>query len=121
MSNKASITARIPEELLAQVEAHAQSTGKTKTDILTDALLEYLGGEGSNTEAVANLQQQLYEVQRLFLLRIGTLEGRISFLEQINQVQPTSNEIPQISPESRRITTPRLLPAKQAIADNQVV
>ena len=57
MSNKSSITARIPEKLLAQVEELAKATNKSKTDVLTDALTEYFGGEGSSTEAIAALEK----------------------------------------------------------------
>lgn len=125
MSNKVPITARIPEELLAQVEAHAQAEGKTKTDILTDALTDYLSGEGRDANELSNLQQQMYRIQELFFLQVASLEGRIAALEgrtssPINSISSSGEDAPSKvlpSPKAPR----RLLPAKHSDSSEQIV
>ncbi|MEM7065113.1 MAG: ribbon-helix-helix domain-containing protein [Cyanobacteria bacterium P01_B01_bin.77] len=113
MSNKVSITARIPEEMLEQVELHAQVAGKTKTDILTDALAKYLGDvSGTNTDAISNLEQQIQHLNQYLLLRLTALEAKVAALEQ--NEQPSHGTQHQIEP-TKRVTQPRLLPGSQIV------
>lgn len=52
---------RIPQELFERIEQHVQSTGESKSQILVNALSQYLGLElpASNSSEVANIKTRL--------------------------------------------------------------
>ena len=107
MSNKVPLNVRVPEEMLEQIEMRVQASGKTKTDIVTDALAKYLGDlSGANTDAISNLEQQIQHLNQYLLLRLTALEAKVTALTN----EQTSQELPpQIEP-AKRVTQRRLPP-----------
>lgn len=109
MANKASITARIPEDLLDQVEARVEQTGKSKTEVLTEALTAYLRGDVASARDMATLTQEMHAFQTWAYNHIGSLETRLFSLE--NSLRPTAENMGSLPDSARNRDNgfPRLL------------
>lgn len=94
MSSKPFISARIPEELLKSLESHVDSTGKSKTDIITDALYEHLGFGRQLKESGINIEKRLRLLEQWVDRRFRAVENRLDELEETNhkdRVLPSSS------------------------------
>jgi hypothetical protein len=66
---------RIPQELYDHVEQHIQESGESKTQVLIDALSQYLGIETSKSKASSVNKD-------LLLSELESLKERVSLLEK---------------------------------------
>ena len=80
---------RIPQELYDRIEQHIKESGEGKTQILINALSQYLGIEISTPKS-SNVNTDL------FLIELESLKERVSLLERS---QPK-----QLSPDNKLIT-----------------
>lgn len=70
---KRNVSARIPEEMFEQLEQMAAETGKEKTDLITEAIAQYLGvAVESSRDRLLTLERGMEEMQgKLRLLSNG--------------------------------------------------
>ena len=81
MSSKPFISARIPEELLKSLESHDDSTGKSKTDIITDALYEHLGFGKQLKASGINAEKRIRLLEQWVDRKFRAVEHRLEQLE----------------------------------------
>ena len=82
MAKKPFVSARIPNELMERLEAHAGTTGASKTDIIIDALSEHLGYGKKLREHGIGIERRLTMLEYWLHERIKGLDDRLSACEK---------------------------------------
>ncbi|MEL6470663.1 MAG: hypothetical protein AAFQ74_13115 [Cyanobacteria bacterium J06623_4] len=106
MSGKPFISARIPEELRDSLEKQMELTGKSKTDIIVDALRKYLNDKDAvfaGDSAVA-LEKRLDKFETHISERIDTLQKDViaAFVEP-EQLKQVNKELHQLEKKGFRV------------------
>lgn len=75
--SKPQITIRLPSSLLAELNYYVERTGESKTDVVVNAVAEYLGSAKtlSLTQRVAKLEIQIKELTAFVKPEIYSQEG----------------------------------------------
>jgi hypothetical protein len=89
MTAKPFISARIPQDLLEQLESRADATGESKTDILVEALKEYLDPKEPGTEERSSLEQRLRAFEQWAVSRLTSIEEKVEELEHLRYFSRT--------------------------------
>ena len=82
MATKPFVSARIPKELMEQLEAHVDATGSSKTDIIIDALSEHLGYGKKLREHGVGIERRLTMLEYWLHERIKGLDDRLNACEK---------------------------------------
>src|SRR6476646_2010022 len=83
MTAKPFISARIPQDLLEQLESRADATGESKTEILVEALKEYLDPKEPSTEERASLEKRLRNFEQWATNRLTSIEEKVEELDDL--------------------------------------
>jgi hypothetical protein len=83
MTAKPFISARIPQDLLEQLESRADATGESKTDILVEALKEYLDPKEPSTEERSSLEKRLRNFEQWATDRLTNIEEKVEELDDL--------------------------------------
>ena len=105
MSSKPFISARIPEELLKSLESRVDSTGKSKTDIITDALYEHLGFGKQLQASGVNVEKRIRLLEQWVDRKFRAVEHR---LEQLEDTEHESRTLSSSS--AQQVNRQQLLP-----------
>jgi metal-responsive CopG/Arc/MetJ family transcriptional regulator len=83
MTAKPFISARIPQDLLEQLESRADERGESKTEILVEALKEYLEPKEQkpSAEERLSLEQRLRAFEQWAVSRLASIEKKVEKLE----------------------------------------
>lgn len=86
MADTAAVGLRIPSEWLDEINALCEETGKTKTQVVLEAVGHYLG---KNSVGGINLQlQEMQKVLQTHQKRLEELENKVTPLEVLTVEQP---------------------------------
>lgn len=104
MTAKPFISARIPQDLLEQLESRADATGESKTEILVEALKEYLDPKEQkpSTEERLSLEQRLRAFEQWATNRLTRIEEKVEELDDLRYLARAFKARPD-NPEPKRL------------------
>lgn len=108
------ISARIPEDLLDQLESRALAEHESKTEVLVKALKEYLDPESSKTEGNSSLERRVRVLEHCISKNFMNLEFRVNALETSRGFLTTNERLEgkerRSLPATTRTRPPQLTP-----------